>query len=152
MLVSFVGPVAAGDVELSATVVRVGRSATQVSASISQAGSVGCAIMASFASSRPSTIQVPGSERPTMPGPEHSTSMPYIPGVVPSFARQFELTWAIDFVEPIEADPEAASDEWWAFAVDTDQAAGGWAHTRAKLWSPSGRLVATSSQTVAVFA
>jgi acyl-CoA thioesterase len=59
------------------------------------------------------------------------------------------LTWAIDFVDH---DPEAASDEFWAFAVETDRASGGWVHTRARLWSPAGRLVATSLQTVALFA
>jgi acyl-CoA thioesterase len=64
----------------------------------------------------------------------------------PVFASS--LTWAIDFVDH---DAEAASDQWWTFVVDTDRAAGGWAHTRAQLWSPSGVLVATSSQTVAVF-
>jgi acyl-CoA thioesterase len=72
--------------------------------------------------------------------------------MLPEFGIASSLNWAIDFVEPIEDEPRAASDDWWAFAVETDLAAGGWAHTRARLWSPSGRLVATSSQTVAVFA
>ena len=64
------------------------------------------------------------------------------------FAPASSVTWALDFVD---VDAEAASDGWWAYEVDTDVAAGGWAHTRARLWSPGGKLVATSMQTVAVF-
>lgn len=209
MLVSFVGPIAAGPIELSASVVRHGRSATNVSASVAQGGSVGCSIMASFASPRPSAIEIPSAPRPELVGPEGLVAMPFVPGLVPSFVRHFELrwasggppgaglaghsftgwgrfrehaerplgpawiaalvdiwptpamqmlrmpapasslTWALDFVDE---DPQAASDEFWAIAVETDRASGGWVHTRARLWSPSGMLVATSSQTVALFA
>jgi acyl-CoA thioesterase len=58
------------------------------------------------------------------------------------------LNWMLDFPEE---DPDAAADEWWAFAVETDRSSEGWSHTHARLWSPNGKLVATSSQLVAVF-
>lgn len=209
MMVSFAGPVAPGPIELAASVVRHGRSASHTRASVVQDGSLRCAIMASFASPRPSAIELAGPPRPELAGPDGLISLPYIPGVVPEFTRHFELrwasggppgaglsqtsytgwvrfrerfagplgpawiaalvdawpapalqmlrkpalasslTWAIDFIDD---DRDAASDEFWAFAVDTDRASGGWVHTRARLWSPAGRLVATSSQTVALFA
>jgi acyl-CoA thioesterase len=58
------------------------------------------------------------------------------------------LNWTLDFPDE---DLAAASDEWWAFAVETDHTRDGWSHTRARMWSPNGKLVATSSQLVAVF-
>jgi len=208
MMVGFVGPVAAGELELCASVTRHGRSATHVSASLVSDGSLGCAVMASFASPRPSAIEVCGLPRPELVGPEQSIAMPEVAGVIPIFVRSFDmrwaiggppgsalaessfagwvrfrehhsgplgsawiaalidawpapvmqmlrkpaiassLTWSVDFVDH---DPEAASDQWWAFAVDTDRASGGWVHTRGRLWSPNGVLVATSTQTVALF-
>jgi acyl-CoA thioesterase len=208
MLVSFAGPVAPGEVEIEARMLRHGRSATHASANLIQDGSLRCAIMASFASPRESAIEIVGARRPELASPEDSLTLPFVPGLVPEFTRHLELrwasggppgsridqtgftgwvrfrehhvnvgpawiaalvdawpapalqmlrmpaiasslTWAIDFVDH---DPAAASDEFWAFEVDTDRAAGGWVHTRGRLWSPNGVLVATSSQTVALFA
>lgn len=65
-----------------------------------------------------------------------------------SFVPASSLNWTIDF---IDGDPDAATDEWWAFAVETDRTAEGWSHTHARLWSPNGKLVATSVQLVALF-
>jgi acyl-CoA thioesterase len=79
MMVSFAGPVAVGTIELSASVVRHGRSATHVSASLAQDGSLRCAIMASFASPRPSAIEIAGARRPELAGPEGLISLPFIP-------------------------------------------------------------------------
>ncbi len=58
------------------------------------------------------------------------------------------LGWTIDF---IEEDIDAATDDWWPFGVETDRTAEGWSHTRARLWSPNRKLVASSSQLVALF-
>jgi acyl-CoA thioesterase len=209
VMVSFAGPVASGsELELTANMVRHGRSATHTSASLVQEGTLRCAIMASFASPRHSAIAIEGPPRPSLVGPEGLNSLPYIPKFVPEFTRYFDmrwatggppgsaladtrfdgwvrfrehqrglgpawiaalvdawpapalqmlrkpalassLTWTIDFVDH---DPESASDEFWVFAVETDRASGGWVHTRGRLWSPAGKLVATSSQTVALFA
>lgn len=209
MMVSFAGPVAAGEVELSASVIRHGRSATHASASVTQDGSVRCIVTAGCASPRPSAIEIAGAARPELAGPEGLISMPFIPGLMPVFTRYFEMRWAsggppgsgIDeprftgwvrfrehvagplgpawiaalvdawpapamqslrkpalassltwMLELVDEAPEAASDEFWAFAVETERASGGWVHTRGRLWSPGGTLVATSTQTVALFA
>lgn len=65
------------------------------------------------------------------------------------FALASSLSWSLDFVAE---DSQAKPEDWWAFAVDSDRASGGWVHTSARLWSPAGALVATSRQTVAMFA
>jgi acyl-CoA thioesterase len=58
------------------------------------------------------------------------------------------MSWMIEFPD---VDESAQADGWWRFHADTDRAAGGWVHAHAELWSPSGKLVALSRQTVAVF-
>lgn len=57
------------------------------------------------------------------------------------------LTWTLELVDDVSAEP----DTHWAYAVHTDHAADGYAHTDARIWHPDGRLVAISRQTVAVF-
>lgn len=61
------------------------------------------------------------------------------------------LTWTIELVSDLD---ELAADPGtrWGYAVRTDAAADGYAHTHAHVWHPDGRLVAISRQTVAVFA
>lgn len=57
------------------------------------------------------------------------------------------LTWTLELVDDVTAEPDAH----WAYAVHTDHAADGYAHTDARIWHPDGRLVAISRQTVSVF-
>lgn len=57
------------------------------------------------------------------------------------------LTWSLEITDDVAAEP----DTHWAYAVRTDRAEGGYAHTDARIWHPDGRLVAISRQTVAVF-
>ncbi|MCA9681476.1 MAG: thioesterase family protein [Myxococcales bacterium] len=65
------------------------------------------------------------------------------------FAAASSLTWDLQLVDVAG---EVAEDAWWAFAVTTDRAEGGWVHTSGRLWAPDGRLLALSRQTVAQFA
>lgn len=58
------------------------------------------------------------------------------------------MNWMIEFPD---VDESAPADGWWCFQATTDRAVGGWVHVHAELWSPSGKLVALSRQTVAVF-
>lgn len=57
------------------------------------------------------------------------------------------LTWTLELLDDVTAEP----DTHWAYAVHTDHAADGYAHTDARIWHPDGRLVAISRQTVSVF-
>jgi acyl-CoA thioesterase len=206
---SFVAPVT-GTAELEVELLRHGRSATIVRASLRAGGpsnEVCTTALACFGGARESKIEQRPPARPQLRGPEGLISLPHVEGVTPSFLRHYELRWAtggppgsgisqdtfggwvrarehavgvgpawvaafvdawpapalqtrrsivpasslnwmLDFPEQ---DLAAASDEWWAFAVETDRTGEGWSHTHARLWSPNGQLVATSSQLVAVF-
>lgn len=57
------------------------------------------------------------------------------------------LTWTLEILGDVAAPP----DTHWAYAVHTDQARDGYAHTDARIWRPDGELVAISRQTVSVF-
>lgn len=57
------------------------------------------------------------------------------------------MTWTLEIVDDVIAEP----DTHWAYAVRTDIAGDGYAHTGAHVWHPDGRLVAISRQTIAVF-
>jgi acyl-CoA thioesterase len=206
--IAFVGPVL-GAAELEVELLRHGRSATTVRASIraGDTNEICTSAMGCFAAARESSIEQEPPTRPDMRGPEGLVSLPHVEGVTPSFLRHYELRWAtggppgsgvpgaefhgwvrarehVVGVSPAtiaalvdawpapalqtrrklipasslnwtldfpEQDLDAASDEWWAFAVQTDSTREGWSHTRARMWSPNGKLVATSSQLVAVF-
>lgn len=57
------------------------------------------------------------------------------------------MTWTLEILDDVTAAP----DTHWAYAVHTDRAGDGYAHTHATIWHPDGRLVAISRQTVSVF-
>lgn len=58
------------------------------------------------------------------------------------------LSWTLEFLGEI---PAESGNDYWLFEDVTDHAVDGYAQTRARLWSPSGQLVALSRQTVSIF-
>ncbi|KRE38837.1 acyl-CoA thioesterase [Janibacter sp. Soil728] len=72
---------------------------------------------------------------------------PAVIQMLPTPAPGSSLTWTLELLGDVTAEP----DTHWAYAVHTDQAGDGYAHTDARIWHPDGRLVAISRQTVSVF-
>lgn len=72
---------------------------------------------------------------------------PAVSQMLPAPAPGSSLTWTLEIV----GDVTAAPDTHWAYAVHTDQAGDGYAHTDARIWRPDGTLVAISRQTVSIF-
>ncbi|BCG23734.1 acyl-CoA thioesterase [Pseudomonas tohonis] len=73
------------------------------------------------------------------------------PAVLPhlrSPAPGSSLTWTIEFVQPL---PTVGTLDWCLYRAEIDHARDGYGHVSARLWSPSGELVALSRQTVTVF-
>lgn len=74
------------------------------------------------------------------------------PAVLPMLktpAPGSSMTWTVEFM------PGATSGsgrQWWQYLAETEWADEGYAHTRARVWDESGKLVAISRQTVTVFA
>jgi acyl-CoA thioesterase len=92
---AFVGPVAAGPVEVAAKVLRRGRAATQVEAEVLQEGQVVCSALGSFGADRPSGLAVAGPALPGLPLPDHLPELPYLPGVTPEFTQRFAYRFAV---------------------------------------------------------
>lgn len=93
---------------------------------------------------------------PETAGPEHLAALvdswpAPIVAVLTEPAPVSSLVWALEMVDPHPDDPEAPADGWWLFDGATDAAGNGYAHWHAALWAPSGRLVALSRQTAAVY-
>ena len=209
MQVDFVGPVR-GDTELELELLRSGRSATLVRASILAEGAIAMTLTACFGGPRESVISLGGAPAPTLRDPDGLVSMPMVEGLTPGFVRYIEMrwdygfpganvetvassagwvrtrepfavsptiylpalidawpvpaqqrfpmpvpassvSWSVDFVGLSTLDPAVSSDDWWIYEAETDGAGDGWIHARARLWTASGQLVATSRQTVAIY-
>ena len=74
------------------------------------------------------------------------------PAILPMLdqpAPASSLSWTIEFIQPL---PSVAPDEWFLYEAVADQAANGYGHTAARLWTKAGELLALSRQTVTVFA
>jgi acyl-CoA thioesterase len=94
LLVDFAGPVAPGTCDVTATVVRHGRSTTHAQATIAQTDSIRCVLLATLGADRESTVRLEAARRPDAPGPEELTAFPYLPGVTPTFTRHFDYRYA----------------------------------------------------------
>jgi len=74
------------------------------------------------------------------------------PAVLPMFklpAPASSLCWTLEFVrQPVGY----TAADYWRYAVRTDSADEGYAHTEAKIWDQQGRLMAISRQTISIFA
>jgi acyl-CoA thioesterase len=64
-------------------------------------------------------------------------------------AMASSLTWTVEFVGRIS---QYTTTDWWRYLANIEYAADGYHHIEAKLWDPSGQLLAISRQTVTVFA
>lgn len=94
LLATFVGPLGVGQVDLNATVLRTGKSVTQIEAKASQNGQVATSVTAIFGADRP-TI---GIEPPTAGERADRDSiqpMPFFPGMMPSFLQHFDARWIV---------------------------------------------------------
>ena len=129
-MLSFVGPAQVGQADLTASVLRSGRSVTQVEARLTQAGQTQALAMASFGGPRDSDIVVQPPERPTAKAPEGLQEFPFVEGLTPAFTRQFDFRWASgglpysqqkdpDFTGWIRfREPGAVSPEWLLALID----------------------------------
>ncbi len=87
--VTFVGPISAGQVEATATILRKGKSATQVQASIFEDGSLRLVAIGIFGDSRASEI----SDVPIAPSCKRllneTKEVPFVSGLMPAFIQNF---------------------------------------------------------------
>ncbi|MCK5769836.1 thioesterase family protein [Algiphilus sp.] len=62
------------------------------------------------------------------------------------------LTWHLDLLDTLDADDARDGGGWWYFHVHAQAAANGYSQQNATLFTPAGRALAMSQQSIAVFA
>lgn len=61
------------------------------------------------------------------------------------------LTWHLEMLDDLKASDTQDAEGWWFFHVKADHAAEGYSTQNATLYTPTGRAVAMSQQTIAIF-
>ena len=92
--VTFIGPVAPGDVTVQARVLRTGKSVTHVEARLFSGNDTGCLVVGVFGSTRESTLRIDNTRYPEWPAVDGLKNMPLFPGVTPNFLQHCALRWA----------------------------------------------------------
>ncbi len=84
------------------------------------------------------------------------TLMDLLPPAVLQMFREFRpissLSWHLEMLDDLEQPDARDADGWWFFHVAARNAAQGYSHQHATLYTPAGRALAMSQQTVAIFA
>lgn len=92
--VTFMAPVAAGEVRVSAQVLRAGKSATHVEARIYERETLGAIAIGVFGVARESAVvqelACPSADKTS----EKSFEQPFIPGLTPAFLQHTQVRWA----------------------------------------------------------
>lgn len=205
---SFVAPMVPGPLALEATVLRSGKSVTQVQVAGSQEGQVVAMMLVSLGRPRASALAVPASPAPRWQPPEACFQVSHAEGRMPGFLRYFDLfyaddnlplsgaaspdfkgymrfkersrfqdaatlaclvdTWPPSVIPMLSKPAPMSSLTWtmeflvdpatlprvdcWQYDVVTDAFADGYGQNRSRIWDDTGRPVAFSRQTIAVFA
>jgi acyl-CoA thioesterase len=137
--VAFVGPVAPGAVTLDGTVLRSGRSVTQVHVTLIQDGEPRALLLASFGDDRETAIAVDATHRsppPDLPPPEAIEPRPYVPGVMAEFFTHFELRY-VGAALPMSGAPEPDFGGWMRFAAPPKRFGDRELVTLADAWPPA---------------
>jgi len=93
IMVSFVAPVAPGELDIQTLILREGKSAIQVQSSAYQEGKVVAVMLVSFGSERESMVSVLPEMAPEFKAPQQANEFPYIPGLTPDFTRYFDYRY-----------------------------------------------------------
>jgi acyl-CoA thioesterase len=95
IMVSFVAPVAPGELDIMVSLLREGKSATQVQATAYQNDHVCAVLLASFGDDRESSVNVKPELGPVMTSPEKLQAFPFIPNLTPDFTQYFDYRYAL---------------------------------------------------------
>lgn len=95
ILVSFVAPVAPGELNVAVEVLREGKAAMQLQIIGSQNNQVCTSVLASFGFDRESSVMIKGDPSPTFKDPEDVQEFPFIRGLTPDFTQFFDYRYTL---------------------------------------------------------
>jgi acyl-CoA thioesterase len=90
--VAFIAPIATGTVRMSASILRHGKSVTQIEARLMDGDATACLVIGVFGASRESKLRVL-PVRPDVDAMDKPHVLRYVPGLLPQFTQHFEAQW-----------------------------------------------------------
>ncbi|NKF23673.1 acyl-CoA thioesterase [Solimonas marina] len=91
---TFIAPVPAGEVRVTARVLRRGKSATHVEAQLFDGEQLACAVLGVFGLPRESVIRIEPTHPQDLPATDSLREMPYLDGRTPAFTQHLAFRWA----------------------------------------------------------
>ena len=111
MSMQLAGPVVPGPVTVEASVLRTGKSVTHLSGRIVQEDQPAVVALAAFGSDRDHPLVYSEETSPSALSPEEAEPAPFIPGVMPEFARHVEFRFCLGH-PPFSGAAEPAMGGW----------------------------------------
>jgi acyl-CoA thioesterase len=96
LFVQFVAPVAPGEVQVTAEVLRSGKSAEHVDATLRQGENVVARVLGVFGAGRASEVSIAAPAPPAIGARADTPVLPYVEGMMPTFTKHFEFAWPMD--------------------------------------------------------
>jgi acyl-CoA thioesterase len=93
IMVSFVAPVTPGESDVHVRVLRTGKAATQVQATMYQNDQACAVLIASFGGDRESIINIEAQAAPNFSAPQDTKEFPFIKGLTPDFSQYFDYRY-----------------------------------------------------------
>ena len=121
--VQLLRPVAGGDVDARAVVLREGKGTTFVEVRLAQAGVEVATASLVFVRPRAGSLEVSPAPPPPAVDPEALRDLPYVPGVVPEFTRNVQMRWASG-APPFAGSASTRFDGYCRFRVPAGDAEG----------------------------
>jgi acyl-CoA thioesterase len=90
--VTFVAPIAAGTVRITARILRRGKNVMQIEARLLDGDETACLVIGVFGAARASTLRVLPVQ-PTVEAMAEPHVLRYVPGVLPQFTQHFDARW-----------------------------------------------------------
>lgn len=94
LTISFVAPVAPGEVKFDVQLLRVGKSASQLLCLAKQGEQTVAVMQVSQGDARDSAILVEAAASETFAAPEQCVALPFAQGISPDFTGHFDMHWA----------------------------------------------------------
>jgi acyl-CoA thioesterase len=118
VMVSFVAPVAPGEMEVMVKVLREGKAATQVQATAYQNDQACAVVLASFGGDRESMVSVIADKAPAFNAPDDVQEFPFIPGLTPDFTQYFDYRYSLGKM-PFMGSSHSVMGGWIKLREDT---------------------------------
>ena len=114
ILLNFIAPVQPGELDISITCLRQGKSVSFYKVEAGQDGNIAVIMQVTLGLARDEQLQMQALRPHNLTSPESAIVLPYLPGVTPEFTRHFDYRWA-EGPMPYTSSREAHIGGWIRF-------------------------------------